>query len=159
VRITPGSPEWLRRDAMYRNAVREQIIRNGWVVQGVFPTAEDPGPQFTYTIGLVEAGLPELLIMGLPTDVGAVILNAAAKRHLEHEFTAGDTWEFPEVVPPLPFRVVDIPARHSCLGTAYRIYERNTVRGLQLVWADVAGRFPGEDGYDDVPQDLPPSAS
>src|SRR6185295_8302185 len=46
---------------------RAKIAAHGWTVIGGFPTPEDPGPSFAYTVGLSGKGLPEVAIYGLHT--------------------------------------------------------------------------------------------
>ena len=48
---------------------RAKIAAHGWTVIGVFPTPEDPGPSFAYTVGLSGKGLPEVAIYGLHTQI------------------------------------------------------------------------------------------
>lgn len=38
---------------------RSKIAAHGWTVIAVFPTPEDPGPSFAYTVGLSAKQLPE----------------------------------------------------------------------------------------------------
>lgn len=132
-----------RTDA-YLVQVMGIIEAHGWAVQGVFPTAEDPGATFTYTVGLTAKGLPELLVYGLNPQVATNLLNMAAQWMIDNErafatgepytgFLAGD------------YVVRFIDATTGDLAVARRLYPE--VRCLQMVWPDRDGRFPWDDGY------------
>src|SRR6476661_6742042 len=58
----------------YLGELRETIRINGWAVQGV----EDDRRPYTYTIGLHDRGLPELLVTGLSPQRAARVLNDVA---------------------------------------------------------------------------------
>jgi hypothetical protein len=112
------------------------------MVQGVFSTEADPGPNFAYTVGLTEAGLPELVITGLPHhDLAAELLNTAARLHLADEIRAGR--EVTEAA-TVALRAVDAPG--TIAGPAFALYGRR-VRFVQLVWPDQGGAYPGDDGW------------
>lgn len=130
------------RVAMYVKQVRDTIKENGWMVQGVFPTAHDPGPEFVYTVGLTEKDRPELVIVGLPLNLAAELINSAAEAHLEKPFEPGGiATGFAEV----DFRVVEAP--HAEVGTANRVYRDREIKVLQLLWPDNDGNYPGDPGW------------
>lgn len=71
-------------------AVLEQIIdkmqTHGWAVMG---TADDDGP-FSYTVGLTQHRVPELIVENLPPHEATLILNDLARRHTQIDpFTHG----------------------------------------------------------------------
>ncbi len=120
----------------YQAQLSAVIKQYGWMVQGVFPTNPvDLG--FAYTIGLTEAGLPELIISGIYDEHAKNLLNAAARKHAEQEMKHGDTVDG---IANVPFRVIDAPFAE--VGIALQRYRRN-VDVLQLVWPDVNGMWPG----------------
>jgi hypothetical protein len=95
-----------------------------------------------YTAGLTDAGLPELIMVGLDAKIMQDVLNEAARRHIADEIKPGDQLEG---LASVTFRVVEIPdtyaavmARRLCAGE---------VRLLQLVWPDQFGHYPGEPGW------------
>jgi flagellar hook protein FlgE len=53
--------------------VQKMIGEHGWAVIGVFPTAQDDGVPFAYTVGLTDKGLPELAVYGLDPVTGGAI--------------------------------------------------------------------------------------
>jgi hypothetical protein len=128
----------------YRQTIREKIAEHGWMVQGVFPTTMQEGPAFGYTIGLTDAGLPELLLVGnLGFPNLQALLNGAALMHVKNEIQPGD--ELTDLA-NMPFRV--IAASTSELGMAHNYYRGlKEVRALQLIWPDPDGKFPGESQF------------
>lgn len=131
-----------RLDAYLTDKVLPIIAEHGWMVQGVFPTADDPCVGFCYTVGLTTAGLPELVIAGLPYETSGALLNDAARVHLAEEITPGATVDG---VATVPFRAVDAPL--SEVNMARNLYGAENVRAIQLVWPDAGGAFPGDAGW------------
>lgn len=129
----------------YRELIQQKIREHGWMVQGVFPTTADDGPSFAYTIGMTEAGLPELLMSGnLSHELLMILLNSAAKQHLAEEIKPGD--EVSDIA-SVTFKVVAC-GPHAPIQQArnyyYDPYNRlGTVRAIQLLWPDKAGAYPG----------------
>jgi Domain of unknown function (DUF4262) len=132
--------------AAYLRAVRSRIDEHGWALQHIDPT--DQSLAFTYTVGLADAGLPELIIIGLPFPVSAGYLNHFAKLSLSSELALGSQYDV-----QTPSRVVRwlvgavSPSNASqYLGIAEAIHGAPVV-GLQLIWPDADGRLPGDPGY------------
>jgi hypothetical protein len=98
--------------------------------------------EFFYTVGLTVAGLPELVISGLPPETAATLLNIAAKRALANEIKAGDVLDD---VASVPFRVIAAPL--AAVNMARHLYGLGKVTGLQLVWPDKGGAYPGEPSW------------
>lgn len=124
---------------------REIIKKYGWMVQGVFPTVNEPDDvPFAYTVGLTDAGLPELTVSGLGPEQAMAILNTAAQQHCRQEFTAGSLAE--EIAANgVVFRVIDAP--DVVMGIGQRLYGGRPLRALQIVWPDREGHFPGDPGW------------
>lgn len=119
------------------------IIREyGWMVQAVFGTEDDPGPDFAYTIGLTGAGLPELVITGFPHEMAAEILNAYARRHVRDEIRPGDEVQ----VAPSQVKLRAVAAPGTEAGTAFALYG-DRCRFVQLLWPDDKGAYPGDAGW------------
>ncbi len=134
----------------YQGRIDAVIKEYGWMVQGVFPNGPEQGIGFAYTIGLTEAGLPELLISGTYNEQAKNLLNAIAKRHAGQELKHGDTLDD---MANVPFRVIDAP--QASVGIAERRYGAGKVRVLQLVWPDSHGLWPGSPfGWPAEPQEL-----
>lgn len=131
--------------ARQRAENRKTIKEHGWAVPGVIPSPTSPG--FNYTIGLTEAGLPELLISGLDLRIGCGLLNLVARRHAGAELKPGD------VVDDILADGLKLRVREATIGDhiqqALNYYNdphnrHGRVRLLQLVWPDENGAYPGE---------------
>jgi hypothetical protein len=129
------------RDTYDRDCLRI-ITERGWMIQGVFPTENDPGVDFAYTVGLTAAGLPELVISGLPHETAATLLNDAARHSLTAEVKPGDVLND---IASVPFKVA--PAPRAEVNMARHLYGPDTVLALQLVWPDNEGFYPGDAGW------------
>jgi hypothetical protein len=137
-----GNAERDERMRAYLQSCRETIARHGGMIQGVFPTAISPGVGFSYTVGLTAAGLPELVISGLPMDLAGTLLNDAARTSLGAEIKAGNTIAD---IANVSFKVIDAPKAE--INLARRLYGADVVRALQLVWPDDSGHYPGDAGW------------
>ncbi len=130
-----------RLDAYDRQSLAT-INEHGWMLQAVFGTDDDPCAPFVYTVGLTVAGLPELIIAGLPDQTAGWLLNTAAKRSLGVEIKAGDVIDD---IATVPFRVIDAPSAE--VNLARHLYGLSRVTALQLVWPDDKGHYPGDPGW------------
>ncbi len=140
--------------SVFVQRLRQQVAEQGWMVLGVFASAEAPDiTPWHYTVGLTDAGLPELLVSGLGPTQGQEILNTAAARHIRDEIVVGML----DDVASMPLKVVPGPTG-ECVQQAWnyvgdpRRREPGRVRVLQLVWPDVDGRFPGDEGFGYPPE-------
>jgi hypothetical protein len=143
--------EFLRRQG-------EIIDTVGWAVMHVMPAEDDPDTEipFAYTVGLTAHGYPELLIAGLPPEIGHELLNDLATRVYDQarRFTHGE--RIGDLIVGHDAVIVDGPPREELLpGVAIARYGRDRVRLQQVVWPDERGRFPWEAGYDVNPQAQP----
>jgi hypothetical protein len=117
------------------------IERHGWIVQWI-ANAEPP---FAYSVGMTPHGLPEVIMFGLRAETLQFFINEVCGRMLYEQvrYRHGDViTELSEGGQPL--KVLDVDDT-SALGAAHRFYQ--TVRALQLVYADQEGRFPWDEGY------------
>jgi len=126
-------------------ARQEQIIAQvGWMVQGVFPRDGDHGPHFSYSIGLHDKGVPELIIMGLPMQVAGPLINAVAVSLLEAK-EKGESYNttFTHPAWPMPFALFEVPA-HKASDYATMAHNRSNgqAKYIQIVWPDKQNRFP-----------------
>lgn len=110
------------------------------------------GPQplsvpFGYTTGLHGKGHPELVVLGLPMDLTAGLLNATAQQVLAgQQLVPGE--RVPHLAPPV--LVEEIPNPGMVVLAANTYYGRsphNSVPAHQLTWADLDSRFPWEEGH------------
>lgn len=126
-------------------AWRAGVAEHGWMVIGVPDDGEHPG--FHFTTGLTERELPELIVYGLPDEVGTALLNDLAQRLVD-----GARYADGEVVPDLVdgdyrMQLWDVTWLQDPLGAAFQLYGRQAVRVRQLVVPDRQDRLPWEDDY------------
>ncbi|MCV7283733.1 DUF4262 domain-containing protein [Mycolicibacterium wolinskyi] len=124
---------------------RTSIAKHGWTVISVFPTAEDDGVPFAYTVGLSGKQLPELVIYGLPVSVGHQVLNAFAQQMIE----AGRPVKSGQRITDVRAGDVELVAVEMTntghLTMVRRVYG-SVSAAVQLCWPDVDGLFPWERG-------------
>lgn len=140
-----GSDEYLDR-------VRAGIVEFGWMIQHVGATSIDETP-WSYTVGLAEKKLPELIIVGpLHHEVSHEILNTAAKMMRDKgAFTPGEPIHELANVAFVAITVTDVLGEHFAIARRIQGGATLTLAGaLQLVWPDSAGRFPWDEGASNV---------
>lgn len=124
----------------------DKIEKFGWQVWDIF--SDHVPDNFAYTVGLYDIfGLPELLTIGLPLNVGGNALNAAVRlMKTEIDVPAG---RFREVVGDVEveFQPVDRKWLHRLMLRSHWYYEGADVPVLQVVYPDLANRFQWEDGF------------
>lgn len=134
----------------------KNISTYGHEIRVVFPTAEEPGHVFGYTIGRTAFDYPELLITGplQPDHIGG-LLNTIAEipdlvtgRVLTTEELNGQLGPYPAKL----MTVTDLAAAQ--MFGVLKLFPEGA-SALQVLWPDAEGRFPDEDGYD-LPVDLQP---
>ncbi len=138
----------------YFARVRQIVREHGWMVQGVLPGRdEQPGfIPFYYTVGLTDAGLPELIMSwpGQPS-MGQTLLNNAATGHVKNEIKPGDMLDYVANVPSRAIAAdphkAEIQQAYNYVSDPYRT--KNKIRLIQILYPDAEGRFPDddEDGY------------
>lgn len=142
----------------------ELIERNGWALQSVMGDHYPWQVDFTYTVGNTAVGLPELLVVGVPPNVGGNLLN-----RLTELVRAGEI--APRAGTQVPGRLAGFDTPHSLrFGAvvdrwalqygvmAYNLHlpaggDPRDISFLQVVLPDVNGRFWDEAGYDHLAMD------
>jgi hypothetical protein len=129
---------------------------------------DSQGPGFMYTIGLVEKHEhPELIIVGVPRDVGKWLLDALASKVKDGKRFMPDLKYVGILEPPYRLAVRDVHRDYfpEYLGTALRYYGKVNFSAEQIFLPDVNDLMPWEEGYEaKVPADLrllylPPSSN
>ncbi|RIJ67009.1 DUF4262 domain-containing protein [Nakamurella silvestris] len=118
--------------------LRLRIDRFGWADMSV--GADWSAPGFTYTIGLVEYGHPELLVLGRPPYEAGALVNELAALVTDghgHHFLPGMQF----TVRGLEVELVQVDRSNNWLVMAEELYGR-AVPALQVVWADADHSFP-----------------
>jgi Domain of unknown function (DUF4262) len=129
----------------------ERILSYGWTVIGI-PAEDDNPASWVFTTGLLHgANSPELVVCGLPVEVGMEILNVVGQRARQGRPPRPDE-RSAEVLEgaPVTFRPVHLSWYGTLLGwmTWFYRYRRQPVPVLQVVWPDKQGRFPWDTGFD-----------
>lgn len=131
---------------------REGVEEHGWLVFDI-PADEPDGdgdgaPGFSFTTGLTERGLPEMLVYGLPENAGMNILNDLAARLISGErFSDGQPVEG-LVHGDYRLQLWDTTWLQDPLGAAFRLYGEANVKVRQLVVPDRQHRLPWEAEYE-----------
>ena len=128
----------------------EIVDRVGWAVTFVLPTADDPddAAPFAYTVGLTAHDHPEVLIAGLDAATSQALLNDLASRVYDKAEIFHHGQRVGDLIADYDAVVVDgHPTAQLHPGAAYGRYGRGRVRLQQVVWPDLHGRFPWDDGY------------
>lgn len=131
--------------ADYLTLVRSRIEAEALVVQHVLP--EPGGVGHSYTLGLTDAGLPELWLSGLaPVHAARILEDVAVKAFTEGGLEPG----FIDVGWSTSLRVRGpVALEEAEVFVALQMWPHPfVVSVLQVCWPDTAGRFPEDDGYD-----------
>ena len=138
-------PHATRRD--YLAYFRGLIDRHGWAVQGV--QRDKIHPPWAYTVGLTLAGLPELVVTGMPLTAATGMLNDVA-HHVLHASALRPGEQIPLIDGPLIdgplIEIVEMSHPELRLATAVEFYGTE-IRAVQLVHADDRGHWPWDVGY------------
>jgi hypothetical protein len=154
----------------FDRACIETVARVGWQVMFVGGScscagcgeepADDDGPAFAYTIGLMHrAGHPELAMTGLPAAVMHHALNIVADRIVRHGLRVkpGDVIETALLNAPVVVdEVSEVGLRELGLWSAW--FHRIPVRALQLVWPTAGGVFAWQPGAPPEVEAMQPAA-
>ena len=132
--------------------VRAKIAKHGYTFIGVFDP-ERKAPNFVYSIGLVERGWPEVLMVGnVPPAVAESILTDLVKHWVD---SGGPMFG---LIPGMirireqlhPLQVVAIDAQYAQDHYAFQIkhfYPHIDADVVQVLWPDERGRFPNHTEY------------
>lgn len=141
---------------MRHSKVATDIRRYGWHCLHVFPTQDDEGVCFTYSIGFTESyGAPEIAVFGLPQEKAHALLSECASL-LRNGHTIQLGVEDPNILAG-GYTVVFKPARPACMGeyfgTAMRHYGGKAFTVAVMFLPDRQHRFPWQADYDYMPAD------
>lgn len=122
--------------------VKGLLEEHPWVVIGV--DRDGCRPPYSYTVGLTEYDRPELLITGLAKERAAKVLIAVADTVLDAAaLTVGARIQLPGKRPGEVVRIaepsVHLPVSADLFG--------DRVTALQLVYADIRGRWPWDKNF------------
>lgn len=132
-----------------QSMIHENVSKYGLAIQYIFPTSEEDGPAFIYTVGLTNLGLPEWIVFGLSPDLMMPIINQmfAEIKAGERDATKSEFDDVASVV----FRNEAVHLSHA---KEYAVQCMEYYRGTrhkptfnQLVWPDEKGLFPDQEGF------------
>lgn len=143
--------------ALARWAQTLSIIESyGHQIISVFPNEDDPPTTvpFSYTVGRILKGRPELVITGpIAPNVAGAILNDTCAADDDEPLEPGQDRE--RLLVGYPLHVVEADPVAAEMFQAIRFAELSgtddSVRALQLVWPDPQKRFPWDEGYEYPP--------
>lgn len=136
------------RRAKLNDRIENLITQYGFTVMSIFAAEgdDDPSPPFSYTVGLGDKGLPELIVFGLPQEVAHGIISNAVDLLIDGKLKLGEPASeignlalFPQLI------ATDVAGDY--------IFQANHRAGtllpaIQLVWPDSDGKFPWEQEFD-----------
>ncbi len=130
----------------------EVIRTHGAYIQYVGGDSAEEVASFAYTIGLFGVGHPELLVFSAPPPVAGGLLNEVVRRIREGEnLVPGQLLEFDAWRHRVTIEAVPNPG--EIVFGANRFAQRPpgaSVPVLQLTYDDLNGRFPWEEGYQNL---------
>jgi hypothetical protein len=126
--------------------LRLKIDTYGWAIRNV--AAADPQECLSYTVGLTAHDHPEVVMTGLPPEVGTAFLNIVGEIVVREgrRFQAGEATD--ELADGRSMPVIQVTDM-SGLAAVRAIYDDATA--LQIIWTDSGGRLPWEPGYANPP--------
>jgi hypothetical protein len=130
--------------------LQDLVATYGWAVRNV--TDADPAKCLSYTVGLTGHGHPEVVMTGLPPEVGTAFLNIVGEVVVREggHFIAGEATTELANGPAMPvIEVLDT----SGLTAVEAIY--GNVSALQIVWTDSRGHLPWDASYANPPGSQP----
>lgn len=101
-------------------------------------------------MGLTEAGLPELIVVGVSHEIGFVMLNKLAQRSLAEELEIGRKYDLANGDRVLTFLIGQVSRANSrkYLLAAGHHYGQHKVEALQVFWPSERGLFLEDSGWD-----------
>lgn len=121
--------------------VEEAITTHGFGIVSVMGSARSA--EFSYTVGLTERLLPELIVMAVRPSDAVRLLDVWATYLMEESVVLpGETLE----TGPWLLEAVAVERPEEHLLIADTVYGER-LRALQLVWADARGRWPWDPGH------------
>lgn len=127
----------------YLSWMQQLMADHGWAVQYVGPG--DGEPQYCYTVGFYQHGLPELVVFGPTARGGQEMLNRLGDR-----VKAGQRYADGDVVRDLTtkeLRLMEVLDSREHLTVAHLLSRsERPLPALQVIYADRDGRWPWQPG-------------
>ena len=130
--------------------LRAKIGTYGWAIRNVADV--DPEKCLSYTVGLTAHDHPEVVMTGLPPEVGTAFLNNVGEIVVREggRFTAGEATTELADGPAMPVIAVSDKGDLTAVDAIY-----GDVPAVQVVWTDSGGRLPWEPDYANPPGSQP----
>lgn len=125
--------------------IRATIEKHGFMVQGVFPTEDNPSPYFAYSIGLRDKYGFDLILVGLPLPMAGAIINDVAAL-LDNGIALNVPVEGILMV-PLMFKDC-APELVKDYAVQAEVYYGGPTRFIQILWPDTNSKFPSDPQFD-----------
>jgi hypothetical protein len=127
--------------------IKVLIAQHGWTVLGIERSTSFP--QYSYTVGLVEKGMPELIMVGLDSESSRVALNRLATRLLGGEVLLAGA-QLRDIIPLFPVEVRELSVAVASKNLRFSgLFAKNRPwRAFQVFWPDPAGLFPWDENFD-----------
>jgi hypothetical protein len=132
--------------------VLDDVAKFGWHLIQV--NADDHGPGFVYSIGMMETlRHPEIIMFGLAPRLMATVINDVGRQVREGRNFA-ELGLFEDLMEGYACKFICVHERSHPEYLGYAMWHRRyvgkigTLRVLQCLWPDKAGRFPDEDACD-----------
>lgn len=130
----------LRQDDIF-DRIRSTIGRRRFAFVSVAGSVSSA--ELSYTVGLTEYGLPELVVTAVRPEPATTLLDVCGSYLLDDSLVLpGETID----CGPWLLEAVAVARPEDHLFIAHRFYGAR-LRALQLVWADAAGRWPWDPGH------------
>lgn len=157
-------PKWLRRgkpkeELSYFGQLLVSVKEPGWFIPSIFADESSGSPAFAYTIGLWHNYKhPELIIVGMPDDVGGAVLNLQGYliRDEGRQLIAGQSYD--DVIDDYAVQCVEAPRPAyetwalSVIWFYEEILKEEPAPVLQIVWPSLTepALYPWDEGWDEV---------
>lgn len=133
----------------YRRNMSEKIEKYGHAVVGV---TGGPEGGFSYSIGLTNQKMPELIMIGHDPEISCIFINNVVDFWKEHGvqfgvFPTQFTNKYKGVEMPLKLQRVDPTAAEEEYTCQVREFVKQDYSLVQIIMCDMTGKLPGEPGF------------
>jgi len=142
----PPDGRWHPRNARIAN----NVLDHGWHVQGVRADSQTPG--WAYSIGMWHTlRSPDLAVFGIPPADAALIINQLGTEVRNgHPLRPGEPRQTLFNSHPVRLNPMRESWSPALFGAGMDFYRMPFLPGLQVFWPDRQGRFPWDDGVDEL---------
>jgi hypothetical protein len=143
------------------------VNKGSWSAMAI-GSDEPDRPPFNYTVGLHRHATPELIVFGLPFELGQYVCNHLGRRLKDRDLEPTDGLLVEGVIVKFPVKLRhlgriakfrdDSEMSHFGYLTRYAEYKASdptTIEVVQVLYPDKQGRYPDEAGYD-IPPEVQP---